>query len=302
VKTKIPHCWKYIFRFSILLILAIYILPQYYYVLEETNHYQLPPQLTKFESGKVGIFLINLDRSKERLSYAEKFTEELSYDFNRVPAIDGNLLNPTELDQLVDLESYKKFLGHTPNLGTIGCSLSHFKALETFLNSNNEFALILEDDVSFDPQELSKVIDFSVKSSHLWDVVNFEISHRGFPLTLKKYDSNHRLSVYLTEITHAGAYLINRSFARKLLEKSLPIKMPLDYYFTRSWEFDAKFTGIENPRVVFQTFGDSEIRSSNKLEQEHINLVDKINRSIAKFQSYLIRAVYNLKIYFLRAD
>ena len=35
--------------------------------------------------------------------------------------------------------------------------------------------------------------------------------------------------------------------------------MPIDHYFTRSWELDIKFTGIENPRLVTQSYGDSDI-------------------------------------------
>jgi hypothetical protein len=62
--------------------------------------------------------------------------------------------------------------------------------------------------------------------------------------------------------------MINRKGAKNLLEKALPIKMPVDHYFTRDWELGIKFTGVENPNLVHQTFGDSDIERTTKVQSE----------------------------------
>jgi glycosyl transferase family 25 len=167
------------------------------------------------------------------------------------------------------------------------------------LKSNAEFALIFEDDISFDHKILRSTVELLKDNPSLWDVVTFEISHGGTPLTLKHLnETKNNLSIYLTEISHTGAYLINRKAARKLLQKSLPIKMPIDHYFTRSWEFGLKFTGIE-PRIAYQAYGDSNINGTKRYSPDKYNktLLASLQRGVFKLQSYLIRFFYNLKIY-----
>jgi GR25 family glycosyltransferase involved in LPS biosynthesis len=153
-----------------------------------------------------------------------------------------------------------------PEPGTVGCSLSHKIAWELFLESADEFAVIFEDDIKFDPQELSETIAAVMEKKHLWDIVGFELNHRGFPLTTAVLSNNKKLVVHLTNVKHAGAYIINRRAARLLLQKFYPIKMPVDHYYTRAWEFGIRFCGVE-PRPVMQEFGDSQIKIKQTRER-----------------------------------
>ncbi len=116
-------------------------------------------------------------------------------------------------------------------------------------------------------------------------------SNRSFSKT------QNELSVYLSRVFHSGAYLINRNAARRLVSKALPIKLPLDKYFTRSWEFDLKFTGVE-PVIVHQTYGGSYIgRDSvyiySKIEYPEVTLVYVMHL----FQTSIMIFFYNFKIF-----
>ena len=153
-----------------------------------------------------------------------------------------------------------------------------------------------EDDVSFDHTKLLSTIEQLIQNHKLWDIVSFNLEHRGTPLSIKNLSNNQRLVVYLTEVTFSGAYLINREAAAKLLKNALPIKMPIDYYFTRTWKLNLRFTGIE-PRLVHQTFGTSDIYYTKKPINNNKNIFPKMNRAIYKLQSYTMRFLYNLKIY-----
>ena len=72
--------------------------------------------------------------------------------------------------------------------------------------------------------------------------------------------------------------------------------MPIDHYFTRSWEFNLRFAGVE-PRIVKQTFLESEIAKTRGLDQHDNNILSSICIGIYKFQSYIMRFFYNLKQY-----
>lgn len=248
-------------------------------------------------SQSLGVYLINLDRSPERYAYVRESLETLGFPYERIAAIDGKNLSSKEIQESVDLATYHQWMGHLPKVGMIGCCLSHMKAWETFLASPYECALIFEDDVSFEPSHLRTAIESLLRTPTLWDINSFEISHKGTPLCLKKIGQTQELVLYLTEITHAGAYLINRKAAKRLLEKSLPIKMPIDHYFARPWEMGLIFTGVESPRLVFQTHGTSEIGKTQHVSEDRLSFVLEIKRGLQKFQSYIIRFFYNVCLY-----
>lgn len=296
-----------------LLLLALLLIPPSYYYVLSTNESLIDDIIDKglhlpsteplrfnqdLSSSKVQGYIINLDRSPERLLYVKSSLEQLNIPITKISAVDGKKLSQNQIDSYVDLKSFKKYLGHSPNLGTIGCSLSHIHTWITFLQSSSRYALIMEDDISFDPEALNLLVStLTEESSELWDIVNLENHHRGHPLALKTFENQQKLCVYLTRVSHTGAYLINREGAKKLLEKALPIKMPVDHYFTRAWEFSLRFTGIENPRVVHQSFGESEIVRTKRVDKFDKNLLERIVKLSYKAQSEAIRLFYNLKVY-----
>jgi glycosyl transferase family 25 len=247
----------------------------------------------KVPSG-LGAYLINLDRAKERLNFVMPAIVALRLPTERISAIDGKTLSRREIESVTDVESYKKFFKMQPEVGTIGCSLSHEKTWRRFLESDNEFAIIFEDDVQFHPAELREIIELAAEKKALWDIVNFETKHSGCPVKITELCNQKCLVFYLTNVTHAGCYLINRRAARKLLDNFYPIKMPLDHYFTTTWELDLKFVGVE-PRIVFQRFGDSQIKTSPPQKIKTIKML--IINAIHNIQRAIFHFIYNLRCF-----
>jgi glycosyl transferase family 25 len=195
---------------------------------------------------------------------------------------------------MVDYESYKNFFKMAPENGTIGCFLSHEAAWKRFMESDNEFAVIFEDDAQFEPQQLANTIASLIEEKLLWDIVGLELNHHGSPVTVKELSCGKRLVAYLTNVKHSGAYMINRNAARLLWQKIYPIKMPIDHYFTRSWEFGLKFCGIE-PRLVKQALGDSQIKSENLIRKKSVGI---FIRNIAyNICTSVMHTAYNLCCY-----
>lgn len=87
------------------------------------------------------IFVINLDRSIERLKNCQSQAKKYNFKLDRFPAIDGSRLN----DQLIkDVHPICRHLLCTNSM--IGCGLSHYYILKKIVDENIQTALILEDD------------------------------------------------------------------------------------------------------------------------------------------------------------
>jgi len=248
----------------------------------------------KFTPNSVGVFLINLDRAADRLAFVKPNIDQLGLPVERISAVDGKLLSEKELRKVCDYKKYRSYFKMSPERGTIGCSLSHEKALREFLESEYEFALIFEDDVVFNPHELKECVDKAIEKKNLWDILSFEMIHDGLSLKVANLYEDKQISLYLASVKHSGCYLINRGAAKRLLEKFFPIIMPFDHYFTASWEFDIKFAGVE-PRIVKQGFGNSQIKSepSKKSNDRRI----KLSNSVFNICRSIIGFIYNLYLY-----
>ncbi len=243
----------------------------------------------------VGAFLINLDRATERLKFAKPHIDQLGLPVERISAVDGQLLSEKEIQKICDREQFKKYFKMLPEPGTIGCSLSHEKVLRKFLESEYEFALIFEDDITFDSHNLKVCVEKAVEKKDLWDILSFEVTHNRFPLKISDLYEDKYMALYVTSVKHAGCYLINRDAAKKLLEKFYPIIMPFDHYFTASWEFDVKFVGVE-PSVVQQNFGNSQIKIG--LTKKFNDFSVKISNAIFNIRRSIVGFIYNLYLHY----
>ena len=92
-------------------------------------------------------FLINLDKSTERLASARFQLERNSIPFERVSAVMGAALDKRE--RMEKYDSIRALLANGKPLrdGEIGCSLSHCLVYKKMVEEGIDVALILEDDI-----------------------------------------------------------------------------------------------------------------------------------------------------------
>lgn len=235
------------------------------------------------------IYLINLDRAKERLNFVLPFIEGLGFPVERISAVDGRNISLEDVDY--DPEEYLRRFKMYPEPGTIGCALSHMRVWELFMQSQYDYALIFEDDVQFDPEILKTHVDFCVCNNKLWDMVFFELIHRGWPVEILKTDSDHALCTYLANVQHAGCYLISRKAAQRLIDNFYPIRMPVDHYMTATWQFGLRLLGIE-PRLVKQVLPESYIKDHRPFKHKDIHI--KAYNILYNIKRALIHFIYNL--------
>ena len=92
-------------------------------------------------------FLINLEKAKDRLNSCDQEFKKVGLDYVLVKAVDGeeNYPSKKEFSRLF----YTLKHGKRVNPREVACYQSHIKALELFLKTSEEYALICEDDIEF---------------------------------------------------------------------------------------------------------------------------------------------------------
>lgn len=102
-----------------------------------------------------GIYYISLETDyKRRESLYKKFPIEFT-NMTHIQAIDGR--EQASKDYFKRLSKYYIETRKIISPGEVGCILSHIRAMEEFLKSKNDFALILEDDIIGADDDIQKV-------------------------------------------------------------------------------------------------------------------------------------------------
>ena len=158
-----------------------------------------------FKLKNIGpIYCINLDDQPERWEYMEnqfKYWEIENY--TRVSAYDGRE------DDLSDI-----IKGRYPDMmssGEIGCTTSHLKALKMFLETDEPYCILMEDDVSLDLVRFWNFTwrDFYVKIPYDWDVCQIAIICTG--------DIHIKIHKRFVNEFSTACYLITRHHAEKMV-------------------------------------------------------------------------------------
>jgi len=173
----------------------------------------------------------------------------------------------------------------TPNLGAIGCSLSHLKCMQLAKSQGWSHVLILEDDVVFtDPDTLQKharvFFEHNVQNNikNKWDVVllsgNCQQPYKVLP------DSS---CVKISRCLTTAAYLVNAHYYDKLIQnfqegiqllvsnKKLKSMYAIDVYWFRLQEHD--FWYLITPLTVTQRADYSDIENANTDFVQHFLLL-----------------------------
>jgi glycosyl transferase, family 25 len=194
------------------------------------------------QSRQILTLVINLDRSPQRLAAISEQLSSIGIPWERLPAAEGKLFALDD-PSLVDLVEFGRRHGKSPVHGELGCFLSHVWSMQRFLETNSEFALILEDDVHLSV-DLPKVLDALTDQSEDWDMVKLSGVHSGTPLNLSELVQHYHLKVMLTPYTGSSAYLVNRKAAKTYLDGLLPMRVPFDHEFDRGWHWNLKVRAV----------------------------------------------------------
>ena len=173
--------------------------------------------------GAMRIYYINLDRRPDRRAFMEQQFARLGLAAERVPSV-----TPAEIsNELKDRYcNAARLTWQTPS--ELACSLSHLKALDALLASDEELALVLEDDTILSPV----LADFlrSYEREAREDVLRIESSPAQQVLCLPGDRQIEGVSIgrYFNRVWGAGAYIVNRRAARALTTRGRLLTRPAD--------------------------------------------------------------------------
>jgi glycosyl transferase family 25 len=165
------------------------------------------------------VYLINLDRSPDRLSWFRRQTEGMDIDLVRVPAVDAKNLPESELDRLRALSSGRRSRDQRIlSAGEIGCFLSHRKIWEIVAKDDESWAFVAEDDIHFSSQAATflRAGDWIPQGA---DLIKAETNLRRHELSVKLWGQaeGHELRGLRSYHFGSGGYFISPKAAAHLL-------------------------------------------------------------------------------------
>jgi glycosyl transferase family 25 len=220
------------------------------------------------------IYLINLERRKDRLKAMEARADGLGLELERVAALDAGTADQATVNRWFAMGGP---LGEIP-AGDKACLLSHRAAWEQFAASGAPHAVFLEDDV-----RLSQVAA-AMLTSDAWipgDAAVVKLEHYGpagqrvLLAGIHAVGEDFRMGRMLSRHTGAAAYILSRKAAETLLAEQR-FDLPVDHLlfnpnnsklFTvlapwqllpaiaRQEEFVGEKSDIEETRTGLRSFG-----------------------------------------------
>lgn len=223
--------------------------------------------------------------------FAQSCFNQLQNDFSSFGIIGNNLTVKEYFSRAVS----NRICPLTP--GELGCALSHLSALQDFLESDDEYAVIFEDDVietlTLNLDELEKKVKaLDLSSGFLLSLGGIQMGIcykvRGKLLQKKLYEKNI-LKVdpdFLQYLVYAYAYIVDKKMAQLLLQHHGEQPKTYDHWYPiLKLDPTVNFYGtflFDHPKMS------DDIISKSYLEQERLQ-VYKRKRPRQKFFQYIRR-------------
>ena len=178
------------------------------------------------------IYYINLDRRPDRLKHIKNELNKINYSgpIERIQGIDGRQLNINNLsNDLITIEGKNDALNKNKGMyyiltpGAIGCALSHLNIYNKIIEemSDDNYSLILEDDIIINNNFMNKLNNYTSKMPH------FDILFLGYHNFNSNEKNENNIYGKPKKIWGLFGYLINKKSAIEI-KKVFPLKYQID--------------------------------------------------------------------------
>lgn len=179
------------------------------------------------------IYVINLTRQPDRWDRMQSQANGLGLNLTRIDAIDRKTSSEISIRK-----QFSNSENSDVSLGDMCCTLSHYKAIHEFLASNREACIILEDDMTlsrafadvvnlYSEQLLDLGLD-CIKLEHIPVTSSIKSKPIGTFVDVLAYKTHLKIFHLRSSYLGAGAYMITRDLAQKLIQKYPLPKLPID--------------------------------------------------------------------------
>ena len=234
---------------------------------------------------KTLMYLINLDGSDQRLESATKQLDDIDWPFERVAAYDGRGKALSDFADYDDQQT-RKNLGRSLLSSEIGCYLSHYQCAERFLQTDADFLVVLEDDMTLSADFktiVTEILDFlyadpeSADPENSWHLINLAAKKKKLAKDIKNFNEHTLWHAYYFPIRGLGL-IWSRKGAEAFIKVAKPITMPVDIFFQKWLSNNGKGLGIW-PALVKPLGLDSDILGTQS--SQNIKRKDKENRGFS---------------------
>jgi GR25 family glycosyltransferase involved in LPS biosynthesis len=181
------------------------------------------------------ILYINLNKRPDRNEHTlqEINNSDISkykIEIERVEGIDGSIANLDDykslftenaLNQAKDTRPRQFEHGFYMTKGAVGCALSHHKVYQKILSGNDDYVLVLEDDINIDKnviEEYNQLLPY---------IPEFDILYLGYHYANKTEKINEYISQVHGTVYGCFAMVINKKCVEKLINL-FPINQQID--------------------------------------------------------------------------
>ena len=225
-------------------------------------------------------YLVNLDGSDTRLKSATQQLEQIEWPFERISAYDGRGKNLSDFIDYNDSQA-RENLGRSLLSSEIGCYLSHYKCAEQFLQTEAEFLVVLEDDMTLSSSFktiVNETLAFLYAHPTLdWYLINLASKKKKLARDIVSFDKHILWHAYYFPIRGLGL-IWSRKGAEAFIAAAKPISMPVDIFFQKWLSENGKGLGIW-PALVQPLGLDSDILGTEA--SQNIKRKDKENRDFS---------------------
>jgi glycosyl transferase, family 25 len=180
-------------------------------------------------AGMLTTYLINLDRSPDRLAHMRREFERVGVGFTRVAAVDGASLSDRELKDFIAAPAKPSLEPWLP--GEIGCFLSHAIAWQMIASGSAEAAAVFEDDVQLadDVKPLLALSDWVPADA---DIVRLEANRKLRMRQGRRIPTAPGRSIYrvLSGTWGSAGYILTRRAAIRLVQCAPGLRLPVDIF------------------------------------------------------------------------
>jgi glycosyl transferase family 25 len=171
------------------------------------------------------VFLINLDKSAERLSYMRQQAAKAGLAFERIAGVVG-------CNVPVWLSS--EFVAGCLTPGEVGCYASHLTVAQQIVARGLTHAVVLEDDVELTPDFMTVVEEAIEAAPKGWDYIHLSSVFKKSIVVAADLASGHSLVRYTQWPANAAAYIVSNRGARKWLSPKTRVR-PNDIENRYAW-------------------------------------------------------------------
>lgn len=193
---------------------------------------------------KVLHLAINLEQSVARRQHVEEQARKVGIPLQIVPAIHGKDLSPDNLPEYDVKRRLKEFpAGMT--LNELGCIQSHLKALRLFVESEYDYCVVNEDDVSFHP-DFVELLDEILEHTSGWDCIKLWTAPPHYHVLPSQAGRKCELTFPKKFPWESTSILYTKAGAQKMLDAFRRYWLPFDGFLAYAcFHGDFVATGVQ---------------------------------------------------------